>query len=255
MLYARRPAPPLSAHIEQLWYCENYQAPHARERVLPNSSFDLILDLACGEAPLICGMRSQYVVIETALLRAILGVTFRPGGARAFFDTPSDEFFNRDVPLGCVWGSGAAALVACLQEAPTAREKFDCVEAALLARASRRSGMHPAVRQALAAFERSRHAGSVRDVSIDTGLSRRRLGQLFREQVGVTPKLYCRLKRFQSVVQQIARGGPVDWADVALAGEYTDQSHLTHDFREFSGITPGSYLAADRPHPNHVPID
>ena len=46
----------------------------------------------------------------------------------------------------------------------------------------------------------------------------RRLGQLFREEVGMTPKRYCRLRRFQSVVRQIARGGPVDWADVALAG-------------------------------------
>jgi AraC-like DNA-binding protein len=254
MLYARRPAPPLSAHIEQLWYCENYQAPHARERVLPNGTFDLILDLACGEQPLVCGMRSQFVVIETALLRAILGVTFRPGGARAFFDPPSDEFFNRDVPLECVWGSGAAALVSRLQDAPTAAAKFDRLEAALLARASGRAAMHPAVRHAIDAFTRSRHAGSVRDVAIDSGLSRRRLGQLFREQVGVTPKLYCRLKRFQHVVQQIARGGPVDWADVALGGEYSDQSHLVHDFREFSGLTPGAYLAADRPHPNHVPI-
>lgn len=255
MLYARRPAPPLADRIEQLWYCEGYQSPHRRERVLPRGSFDVILDLACGSPPLVCGMRSQYVVIETAFLRAIMGVVFRPGGARAFFDAPSDEFYNRDVPLDAVWGSDAFSLIERLQEAPTPERKFDTLEAALLARATWRAAMHPSVRHALAAFTRSRHAGAIRDVSLDSGLSRRRLSQLFREQVGMAPKLYCRLRRFQDVVQQIARGGEVDWADVAIAGGYSDQSHLAHDFREFSGITPGAYLSADRPHVNHVPVD
>jgi AraC-like DNA-binding protein len=256
MLCARRPAPPLSGFIDSLWYCENYQAPHPRERVLPNGAFDLILDLACGAAPLVCGMRTQYVVIETAALRAIMGVLFRPGGARAFFGAPSDDFFNRDVPLDCVWGSGAAAIVERLQDAPTADAKFDALEAAMLARMSWRDApAHPAVRQALAEFARTRHTAAVAEVARDSGLSRRRLSQLFREQIGIPPKLYCRLRRFQDVVQQIARGGPVDWADVAIAGGYSDQSHFAHEFREFSGITPGAYLAADRPHANHVPID
>ena len=255
MLYHRTPAPPLREHIDQLWFCEGYEAPHRRERVLPTGSFDLILDLACGAPPLVCGMRARYVVLNTAALRAILGVVFRPGGARTFFEAPSDEFYDRHVPLDCVWGSGAPALVARLQEAPTPAAKFDVLEAALLARMSRRTPSHPAVRYALSAFERSRHAESIRDVSLDSGLSRRRLTHLFREQVGMTPKLYCRLRRFQSVVRQIARGGPVDWADVAIAGGYSDQAHLAHDFREFSGITPGAYLSADRPSVNHVPLD
>src|SRR4051812_44439950 len=85
MLYARRPALPLSTWVDQLWYCENYQSTYRRERVLPGGTFDLILDLACGAPPLVCGIRSGYVLIETALLRSILGVVFRPGGARAFF--------------------------------------------------------------------------------------------------------------------------------------------------------------------------
>ncbi len=254
MLYARRPALPLSAWVHQLWYCENYQSAHRRERVLPGGSFDLILDLACGAPPLVCGIRSGYVVIETAALRAILGVVFRPGGARAFFNAPSDEFANREVPLECVWGADAARLVDRLRAAPSPSAKFDLLEAALLARIPV-VAPHPAVTHALAAIERSHHAATIEAVSRDSGLSRRRLSQLFREQVGLAPKLFCRLRRFHDVVEQAARGGPVDWAAVAAAGGFSDQSHLAHEFREFSGLTPGEYLAAARPHPNHVPLD
>src|SRR4051794_11284634 len=180
MLCARRPALPLSAWVDQLWYCENYRSPHRRERVLPSGSFDLILDLACGAPPLICGIRSGYVVIETAALRSILGVVFRPGGARAFFGAPSDAFANREVPLDCVWGADAARLVDRLRQAPTPSARFDLVEAALLERTPDVPAPHPAVTHALTAIERSHHTATIEAVSRDSGLSRRRLSQLFR---------------------------------------------------------------------------
>jgi len=63
------------------------------------------------------------------------------------------------------------------------------------------------------------------------------------------------LRRFQAVVRRAATGSEIDWADVALAGGYFDQAHLVHEFRDFSGLTPGEYAAADRPFANHVPIE
>ena len=75
------------------------------------------------------------------------------------------------------------------------------------------------------------------------------------EQVGITPKLYCRLHRFQRVLQQITSGVPVDWADVALGGGYYDQAHMNHEFYDFSGISPVTYLASNPRSLTHVPID
>jgi transcriptional regulator GlxA family with amidase domain len=92
-------------------------------------------------------------------------------------------------------------------------------------------------------------------VARDAGLSRRRFAQLFREQVGLTPKLYCRLRRFQQVVRRIASGTPVDWAEVALEGGFCDQSHMGNEFRGFSGLSPGAFLAGERPFQNHVALD
>jgi AraC-like DNA-binding protein len=111
------------------------------------------------------------------------------------------------------------------------------------------------VQYALRQFRHVPHIRTVIGVSREAGLSRRRLSQLFREQVGMAPKLYCRLARFRELVRQIAAGGPVDWADVALAGGYYDQAHLAHEFRDFSGMSPSGYLAAERPFVNHVRMD
>ena len=93
------------------------------------------------------------------------------------------------------------------------------------------------------------------DLAAGVGRSHRHLIALFREQVGTTPKLYCRIHRFQRIVQRIASGVPVDWVEVALAGGYCDQAHLANEFRDFAGITPGAYVASDHTFVNHVPID
>jgi AraC-like DNA-binding protein len=200
-------------------------------------------------------MRSQSTVIDTAAIRPVLGVVFRPGGARGFFDAPADDFYNRVVPLDLVWGSRVTEW----REAVTVGEKFRVLETELLQilqrGAEKRLALHPAVQYGLAEFRRVPHFRSVIDVSREAGLSRRRFSQLFREQVGITPKVYCRLLRFRGVVRQIAAGRPVDWAGVALAGGYYDQAHLAHEFRDFSGLSPSSYLAAERPSMNHVRLD
>jgi AraC-like DNA-binding protein len=258
MLLAHRPAPPLASYVEGLWYYDGYHAVNHKERVLPNGKFQVVIDLSSGPGA-VSGMRSRYIAIDTAAIQSVMGIVFRPGGARGFFDVPAGDFYDRVVPLDLVWGSRVTQLRDRLREAVTPAEKFRALEAALLQVMQRsaedRLPMHPSVQYALGEFRRVPHIRSVIEVTKEAGLSRRRLSQLFREQVGIRPKLYCRLVRFRQVVQQIASGGPVDWADVALAGGYCDQAHLAHEFRDFSGLSPGSYLAAERPHLNHVRTD
>jgi AraC-like DNA-binding protein len=206
-----------------------------------------------GATSLLSGVRTRFTVIHTATLQSAMWVVFWPGGARAFFDAPADAFFNERVPLDLIWGSPAGALRERLREAGSPAKKFRVLEAALLERVNQRLALHAAVQYALGEFARAPHILSVLGVARDAGLSRRRFAQLFREQVGLTPKLYCRVRRFQQVVRQIALGAPVDWADLALAGGYCDQAHLANEFRAFSGISPGAYLASARSRVNQRP--
>jgi AraC-like DNA-binding protein len=268
MFLEHRPAEPLAFYVEKLWYCEGYQVPHSKERVLPNGRFQLVVDLSdsahrpegplCASfrkaaPPLVVGIRSEYSVIETAGLQCMIGVVFRAGGARSLLDVPADEFYNREIALDLVWGGAAARLRDRLVEAGKPQERFRVLEAALIERV-KHIELHPAVRYALGEFRRAPHIRGVLDVARDAGLSRRRFAQLFREQVGLTPKLYCRVHRFQDVVRRLSTGMPVGWAEVALAGGYCDQAHLAHEFRAFSGMSPGAWLAQDRPFQNHLVV-
>jgi AraC-like DNA-binding protein len=75
---------------------------------------------------------------------------------------------------------------------------------------------------------------------------------VFRNEVGLTPKLYCRIRRFQNVVAAIHKLREPDLAEMALCCGYFDQAHFIHDFRVFSGVSPSAYLKYRTSSPNHV---
>jgi methylphosphotriester-DNA--protein-cysteine methyltransferase len=141
-----------------------------------------------------------------------------------------------------------------LLEAHTPQTKFRVLEECLLAEAFRPLERHPAVDCALGLFRNIHTAPAVSEIADHNGISSRRFIQLFSKQVGLTPKLFARVQRFQKVLQEIRAGADFSWADMAANCGYFDQAHFIHDFKEFSGINPTTYLAQKTEHLNHVPI-
>jgi AraC-like DNA-binding protein len=86
----------------------------------------------------------------------------------------------------------------------------------------------------------------IEELAKSLGVSRQSLGAAFRQRVGLPAKVFARVCRFRQAHEQIrsARQGECDWAGLALAAGYYDQSHLIHEFRELSGSTPEMFLLA-----------
>jgi AraC-like DNA-binding protein len=83
---------------------------------------------------------------------------------------------------------------------------------------------------------------TIATLSEDVGLSARRFTRLFTLEVGLTPKLYSRIKRFEQMLR-LARPPLPDWTELAQRCGYFDQSHWIHDCRSLSGFTPSELLA------------
>jgi AraC-like DNA-binding protein len=141
-----------------------------------------------------------------------------------------------------------------LLEAKSAAAKFRILEQTLLSRAKAPLLRHPAVDFAIKEFVRVPHARTIADVTAQSALSPRRFIRIFADQVGLTPKLFCRVRRFQEVLRTIQSRQEVDWADVAVACGYYDQPHFIADFKAFSGLNPTAYLRIRGEHLNHVPL-
>ena len=259
MLLTWRPRPPLDSTVDCIWHHEG-RIPDipGRERVLPNGRFQMVVNLAAGAAA-VSGLRSAHVVVKPAHTTCVMGVVWRPGAAGLFFPGSALEFSDRSVPLEVVWGVRASRLVDRLREEGTARRRLGILQAMLVdvwgERDAPHGALHPAVTYALLAFHQAPRVSTVTDVSRESGWSRRWLTRAFAESVGMTPKRYCRLLRFQHVVREVAAGRRVEWADLAASSGFSDQAHLVHEFRSFSGLTPEQFLRAERPFANHVRVD
>jgi AraC-like DNA-binding protein len=199
---------------------------------------------------IIVGTRVRYEVVDTADMEEIVGIVIQPGGFAGLFRERADQFFERSVGLEEVWAG--TSLTDRLCEVSTPVEKLSTLEAFLAGR------LHPGTRrselvdQAIHLF---REKGLlVAECARSAGVSERRLSQVFREHVGIVPKMWYRIRRFQSAVKALHNGVDVPWAEVALRCGYYDQSHFANDFRAFSGIIPTTYSAHRGRWQNHVPI-
>src|SRR5947209_6607779 len=107
MLLTLRPESPLSTVVECIWHHEGAAAVNAREHVLPDGRFHIVLNLASGKGA-VSGLRSQYAVIDTTQIPWAMGVVLRTVGPLVFLGASALEFWNRTVALDqvcCRWGT------------------------------------------------------------------------------------------------------------------------------------------------------
>jgi len=246
----------LGNFVELLWLYDPYVVPHTQERLLPTATTELVFDLRenvrGSAASVLAGPHSEYSVLDTSEPASVLGVHFKPGGAFPFFGMPAGELHNQEVSLDSLWGSRAADVRDRLLESPSAEAKFDVLERALID-AAQTLARHRAVAFALQELS-SPGRRSIAEVTQAIGMSQRCFIECFRDEVGMTPKLFSRVQRFQEVVKTVHPLRDVDWADIAAACGYFDQAHFIHDFQAFSGLTPSAYFTLKSEHQNHVPL-
>jgi AraC-like DNA-binding protein len=249
------PGKPLSAFVGLFWYWRGHNVPYSKERILPKGTAELVINLGSGPASGagISGPQSQSFIIERTAHDELLGIHFNPGGAFPFLGFPFGDLHGINITLSDLWGERRASqLLGLINEARTIEMKFRVLEEWLMLMANRPLKHHPAVSFAMKVFQRDPGLLSSARVAEKINLSQRRFIQLFRDEVGLTPKLFCRVQRFQEVIKTVEKRRDVDWVDIALSCGYFDQSHFNHDFREFSGLSPTQYLELRTEHLSHV---
>jgi len=268
---AHSPGPPLSEFVDRFWLISGGHVPR-KERILPSGTIELVINLHEDEmrihdpeqpdkykrfsGAIVSGTYSRVFLCDAQQHKSILGVHFKPGGAAPFLGAPASELTDTHANLLDLWGRPARQLRERLCEQTKSQDKFRVVEEALSDRLrSRPLKRHQALPIALGMFGPEGTGASVRDVAREVGLCQRRFIQVFTDQVGLRPKQFCRLLRFQ---RARTLAGNIDWARLASICGYFDQSHLIHDFLEFSGLNPSEYLrqqpADERLLQNHVPL-
>jgi AraC-like DNA-binding protein len=265
MIYVEhQPGLALQSCVRLLWYCRAPALPHARERILPRGEMQIIINLAGDTltehsldragtvSPLppsiVVGARRRYDLVDTRDLAELLGIVFWPGGAAPFLQEDAVAFFEKFISLEDVLS--CHDIRARFHEQTSPIQKLLALEDWLTAGLDgRHLQRNPVAIMALNLLKRH----SVRDTARALSISERRLHQIFTAEVGLSPKLWSRVQRFQHALGLLHTGAEPRWEQLALACGFYDQSHFCNEFKAFSGIDPGTYSSSHRIWVNHIP--
>jgi AraC-like DNA-binding protein len=213
------PTPELAPFVRCFWTLRG-ELPPVEERIVPDGCFELVFHRGepfrqNGEVQqhaLLIGEVRRPTIVQPSAKSDVFGVRFRPGGAAAFFRFPMSEVRDAILPAGEVLRLDERSVVDVLLERRTVPRQWRAVSAAIHI------------------IEKKKGNVRIGALAKHIGVSERTLQRSFEDAVGILPKTFARLTRFQAHLA----------APEADAG-YVDASHLIRDFHEFAGVTPARY--------------
>lgn len=246
--------PPLPADLRpyvRSWMGFSERSPGpTRRRELPGAAVVLIIELgpplrlsASGQEvcqrrrqrSFVAGLDTSFTFTEHDGTQEGVQVNLTPLGARRLWGPVITELSGYTTSLDELapeYGDLSDRLAAA--DWPT---RFRVLAALLTARIGRQAWTPGAADRAIAEIEARGGQVRVEQLATELGLSRRRLGQLFEAQVGLPPKLYAELVRFERLTQAI-KADLGSWSHLAATLGFADQAHLSREVRRFSGLTP-----------------
>ncbi len=214
ILETRIPRFPLNQFIDCFIYYDGYKPGHSIDRFLPDGNTEIIID---------------------------------------FDDRPQHIYDNQTLKeiQACrhVWASGVRT-----EFIKEINLKFEAAESFLLATFHGRLTVNPAVEYALAEIIQQPDQLNLARMNESIGYSQKHFIGMFKRQVGITPKAYLKIIRFQKAITEIEERREVTWTTISQDCGFYDQAHFINDFKFFSGFTPEEYVRRKNDILNYVPV-
>lgn len=264
------PSFPLDQFIDVLIYFEGLYHAHTVDRFLPNGDVEILIDFhdapqyiydnhtlkeiqACHHV-WASGLRTEPITIPAGSGSAMMVIAFKKGMAAPFFPFPMDEIKDSVVDADLVWGSDFGLLREKVLAVKDVTERFKIVENFLIRTFRSKLDLNPCVAFAVEEMTKRPDGLNIARMNEKIGYSQKHFAEMFRRQVGVTPKSYLRLMRFQKAIQAIDKTAEINWGTVAFECGFYDQAHFINDFKHFSGFTPEQYAKIHTNYQNYIPV-
>jgi AraC-like DNA-binding protein len=252
------PAPALRPYVKCYWILASEANPfQTAEPLIPDGCVELIINLGApyrrhaveGAGPdefargsHVVGERTHPFLIEQLGAIDHVAIRFRPGGLYAFARLAMNELTNRLVDAELLLGTDRPILEEQLSECRTDQSRVALLDGLLLRRLRAKDTRSELVQEAARIASFRGGLLSVRELCAFVDCDYKELERSFLTVVGVSPKFFCRLVRFLSVLESLNSGSRGSLAERAADFGYYDQAHFAKEFRSFTGVAPSQFV-------------
>lgn len=266
MFYAECPPPlQLCQYVQTIWIFESASDASAGEvqRIVPDGHAELILhygdhfheiseSVSGNESAtplrqpraLFAGQISRPLILKPGAACGVIGIRFRPAGARALLGLAMHELTDRRLNMCDVWGCDSEFLLDSVHSARAPAQRVAAV-ATFLGCKLNDIGVAPdaLVVSCVDFLQHSAGMMTIDELAAKANLSGRQLERRFLDHVGIPPRLLASIFRFRRVFASIEQGAvpSARWTDAALSAGYFDQAHMNRDFKRFAGLSPQAF--------------
>jgi AraC-like DNA-binding protein len=256
----------LSKYVKQYWAIEN-SMPAGKEhvqRIIPSGLTDLIFYLKDKpessrknnpiiENTLISGQTNGYYDLKVSGDLSLFSIIFQPHGLSMFFNIPSNELLNQNVPLRYILKDVVNELEDKLYNAKSFLERILIAEQFLLQlfRKTKKKYNFNRIEASIHQINKTKGKISIEDLASKACYSRKQYERTFSNFIGISPKKFLRIVRFQNAINEKAKNESINLTELTYLCNYYDQSHMNNDFAKLSGKTPKQYFNDCEPYSDY----
>lgn len=227
----------------------------AKQRIYPRGCIDLVFhygqpflfrkrneSFALEPRSVVCGQQMNYYDLSPSGKTGMVYVMFRPFGAGMFFKVPMNEIANQNVAFECLANKEAFEIEDKILNATCIRERVTIIEDFLIEKLIQNNNDARQIVCVLNKIFQRKGQISIKQLAETACLSIKQFERKFSGLIGLNPKQFLRIVRFQNVLQMKKNRHNDNLTSLALESGYYDQSHFINDFRLITGLTPKEFF-------------
>jgi AraC-like DNA-binding protein len=189
----------------------------------------------------ICGQQTSYYDLSLSGKTGMILIVFKPHGVKPFFNFPITELLNENLSLYDLLNNETIELEDKLFNSPNNRQRITLLENFLIKRLIHNNEFER-VEHALKIIENSKGQIKAQDIAHEVCLGIKQFERTFSKYVGINPKKYASIFRFQNVIQMRRKHKNSSMFQLAFDNGYYDHAHFIHDFKSFTGLSPKEFF-------------
>lgn len=265
MIIKHVPSYPLNQFIHSYIYYSGYTGSASHAHILPDAQARLVIEFdenvrssldetdqakQSFKETWVAGIQSRPMTYEADKSNTTVSIQFKAGGLFALFGIPAVEFQDKIYEATSIDSSVGQLRELLLAECCSERI-FKLITTFL----HKKIFLEYKPIKLLSLLPSLKFDQRVDNISQLVGYSKKHLIHLFKQEVGMTPKKYLRLLRFNTALHYLQEEEGDSFLDLVSYCQFYDQAHFIHEFRYFTNYTPHQYLQLNRDTSHIIPLN